>query len=133
MQRMLEPINLARLDLVSLRLAVRCVELGSISAAAAQCHFSVMGASERLRRLEHALGTSLFHRHRRGVTATEAGIALARSGQAILDSVEQLARAVRGIPVSPPTERPNLGRGHAKASGCPLAKVPVDASRLEDL
>lgn len=103
-------MNLARLDFISLRLAVRCAELGSISAAAAQCHLSVMGASERLRRLEDALGAALFHRHRRGVVPTEAGATLARSGKEILDAVAQLALEVGLTRASPPRERPNSGR-----------------------
>lgn len=113
-------VNLSRLDLVSLRLAVCCAEMDSISAAAAACHFSVMGASERLRRLEDAFGRALFYRGRRGVAPTEAGQVLVAHGKSILSSVERMAAAVSSAPASSGPHKPNTGRrasllGHTAA------------------
>ena len=48
--------NLARYDLVSIRLAVVCAETGSLSEAARLLHMSLSGASHRLSSLEEALG-----------------------------------------------------------------------------
>ena len=55
-------VNLRRLDLLSPEPLVQCAALGSVSAAAQRCSLPVLGASERLRRLEGTFGKPLFHR-----------------------------------------------------------------------
>ena len=82
--------NLARFDLVSIRLAVACAESGSLTAAAAQVHLALAAASRRLRELEGAIGEPLFERHARGLTPTVAGRLFARHGLALLQTLEQL-------------------------------------------
>ena len=82
--------NLARIDLVSLRLAVLCSETGSLSAASRRAHCSVSAASERLSALEDALGQRFFVRDHRGLRITAAGELLVRHGASILESLQLL-------------------------------------------
>ena len=65
--------NLAKFDLVSIRLAVYCAQTGSLTAAARDSHLALAAASRRIRELESALGDTLFKRHARGLVATAAG------------------------------------------------------------
>lgn len=88
---MAAPYNLARFDLVSIRLAVDCVRLGSLSAAAQQAHLALAAASRRIRELEEAVGEPLFERHGRGVRPTPAGSVFARHGLTLLQNLEQMA------------------------------------------
>lgn len=87
--------NLARIDLVSLRLVVRCVELGSLSAAAQSAHLSVSGASSRLSRLEETLGTALFRRHWRGLAPTEEGAIVAAQADRMLGLLREMNESLR--------------------------------------
>lgn len=82
--------NLARFDLVSMRLVVDCVQQGSLSAAARQAHLALAAASRRIRDLEDAIGEPLFERHGRGVLPTPAGRVFARHALALLQSLEQM-------------------------------------------
>jgi DNA-binding transcriptional LysR family regulator len=84
------PYNLARFDLVSIRLVVDCVQLGSLSAAAREAHLALAAASRRIRELEDAIGEPLFERHGRGVLATPAGRVFARHALNLLQSLEQM-------------------------------------------
>lgn len=84
--------NLARYDLVSIRLAVVCAETGSLSEAARLLHMSLSNASHRLSSLEEALGHALFTRRWRALVPTAAGLAVARGGRAILTQVDALRR-----------------------------------------
>jgi DNA-binding transcriptional LysR family regulator len=77
-------------DLIDLRLFVRILEAGNITAGASRCHLSLASASARIRAMEGSLGTPLLARNRRGVSATAAGDALARHGRLILQQVEHL-------------------------------------------
>lgn len=89
------PFNPARFDLVAVRLAVLCDELGSLSAAARRIHCSLSTASYRLSCLEDSFGTRLFNRDRRGLHATHAGELFVQHGRAILEHVELMNRLVR--------------------------------------
>ena len=62
----MNPYNLARFDLVTIRLVVDCARLGSLSAAAEQSHLALAAASRRIRDLEDTLGQQLFERHGSG-------------------------------------------------------------------
>eukprot|EP01034_Spumella_vulgaris_P005817 gene5817-7419_t len=44
--------NLARFDLVTIRLAVSCAQTGSLTAAARGAHLALAAASRRIRELE---------------------------------------------------------------------------------
>lgn len=82
--------NLARFDLVSIRLAVLCAEWGSLSVAARRANISKSNASHRLTNLELTLGTQLFARDPHGLRPTEAGSVFVGHGRAILQEIDQL-------------------------------------------
>ncbi len=83
-------LNLARFDLVSIRLAVACAESGSLTAAARASHLALAAASRRIRELELTLGDPLFERHARGLTPTAAGRVFVKHGVDLLQTVEHL-------------------------------------------
>lgn len=87
---MATPLNLARFDLVSIRLAVACAQTGSLTAAARESHLALAAASRRIRELEDALGSALFERHAKGLSPTAAGRAFVKHGVALLQTMEQL-------------------------------------------
>lgn len=82
--------NLARFDLVSIRLAVACAQTGSLTAAAREAHLALAAASRRVRELEDALGDTLFERHARGLLPTAAGRVFVKHGLTLLQTMEQL-------------------------------------------
>lgn len=82
--------NLARFDLVSIRLAVACAQTGSLTAAARDSHLALAAASRRIRELEDALGDALFERHARGLLPTAAGRVFVKHGLTLLQTMEQL-------------------------------------------
>ena len=82
--------NLARSDLVSIRLAVACAQTGSLTAAARDAHLALAAASRRIRELESALGDTLFERHARGLRPTPAGRVFVKHGLTLLQAMEQL-------------------------------------------
>jgi len=82
--------NLARFDLVSVRLAVACAQTGSLTAAAREAHLALAAASRRIRELEDALGAVLFERHARGLLPTAAGRIFVKHGLGLLQTMEQL-------------------------------------------
>ncbi|HEY0288940.1 MAG TPA: LysR substrate-binding domain-containing protein [Pseudomonas sp.] len=77
-------------DLIDLKLFLRVLESGNITAGAAQSHLSLASASARIRGLESSLGIPLLDRGRRGVTPTSAGKALAQHARLILQQVERM-------------------------------------------
>lgn len=85
------PYNLARFDLISIRLVVDSVRHGSLSAAARDAHLALAAASRRVRELEDAVGEPLFERHGRGLRPTPAGRVFARHGLALLQNLDQMA------------------------------------------
>jgi molybdate transport repressor ModE-like protein len=87
-------INIARLDLQSIRLVILCAELGSLSAAARRNHCSISAASQRLKALEETLGKSLFVRGCRGLRLTDAGQVLVAHGKLIFGQLEAMRHQV---------------------------------------
>ncbi|MDW5443895.1 LysR family transcriptional regulator [Polaromonas sp. SM01] len=83
--------NLARFDLVSIRLAVACAQTGSLTAAARDSHLALAAASRRIRELEGALGDTLFERHARGLLPTAAGRVFVKHGLTLLQTMEHLS------------------------------------------
>lgn len=82
--------NLARFDLVSIRLAVACAQTGSLTAAARDSHLALAAASRRVRELESALGGPLFERHARGLLPTPEGRIFVKHGLTLLQTMDQL-------------------------------------------
>ncbi|MEP6792227.1 MAG: LysR family transcriptional regulator [Ramlibacter sp.] len=83
-------MNLARFDLVSIRLAVACAQSGSLTAAAREAHLALAAASRRIRELEDALGDPLFERHARGLSPTPAGRIFVKHGLTLLQTMDLL-------------------------------------------
>lgn len=90
-------LNLARFDLVSIRLALACCRLGSLSAAAQATHVAIAPASRRLRELEQHLGTPLFERHARGLSPTPAGDVFARHAADLLQTMERMGSEIADL------------------------------------
>lgn len=76
------------------RLAVALVEFGSVSHAASALNISQPTASKLLNELEQAIGSPLFNRNRRGVTATELGRAFAERGKIVLAQIESMSETI---------------------------------------
>lgn len=76
-------------------LYLRVLDLGSISAAARSLDLSVAVASQRLKRLERALGVRLLHRTTRRLHPTPEGIALAEQGRVLVEDLEALTSGLR--------------------------------------
>jgi DNA-binding transcriptional LysR family regulator len=88
---MLSERNFARqIDLTSLQLFVAVCELGSIGRAAEREFIAASAISKRLSDLEGTLGTTLLHRHTRGVRLTPAGEGLLHHARAVLYGLEQM-------------------------------------------
>jgi len=87
--------NLARYELVSLKLVVLCATSGTLSAAARKANLSLSGASHRLTEFEKTLGRRLFRRRYRGLEPTAAGWVVVRHGETILSSLEALRVGVQ--------------------------------------
>ncbi|HYF19853.1 MAG TPA: LysR family transcriptional regulator [Ramlibacter sp.] len=89
--------NLARFDLVTMRLAVLCAESGSLSAASKRAHCSISAGSQRLSALEATLGRPLFIRDHRGLRLTEVGELFVSHARLILDQLELLKAQVSAV------------------------------------
>ena len=87
-------MNLARFDLVSLRLLVAVVDAGSLTAGAERFSISLPAASKRIAELEASLGTALLERRPGGVTPTAAGHTLYRHAIRLVAELEQMATAM---------------------------------------
>ncbi len=83
--------NLARLDFVSIQLAVGCARTGNLTAAARDCNLVLPAASRRLRDLERSLGVELFERHSRGLKPTACGQVFLKRGMSLLQELDRLA------------------------------------------
>jgi DNA-binding transcriptional LysR family regulator len=79
------------LDMKSLRLLVAVCDHGNIKQAAAQEHIEPSAISKRMAQLEHALGTPLLVRGRRGVVPTPAGQAVLEHARSLTFTLERLA------------------------------------------
>jgi DNA-binding transcriptional LysR family regulator len=86
--------NLARLDLVSLRLVLLCTELGSLSLAAEASNLSLSGASGRVARIEQAYRRKLFIRHARGLAPTGDGVIVAQHARRVLDVLGEMTQSL---------------------------------------
>lgn len=92
-----------RLDLADLQLFLCIADAGSITAGAQRANLALASASERLRKMESAVGVALLERRPRGVITTEAGEALAhharlilRQQQALNEELQDYATGARG-------------------------------------
>ena len=89
--------NIARFDLVTMRLAVLCAESGSLSAASKRAHCSISAGSQRLSALESTLGRPLFIRDYRGLHLTDVGELFVAHATVILNQLEVLKAQVSAV------------------------------------
>jgi DNA-binding transcriptional LysR family regulator len=73
------------------------LEEGSFNRAARRLHRTQPAISYQIKQLEQELGVSLFYRHTRKVSPTEAGRVLALHAQEVLDGVRRMRHAVERI------------------------------------
>ena len=85
------------LSLQQIRCFCAAAELGSFTAAAEALHVSQPAVADQVRRLERALGASLFVRAGRGVVPTEAGQAFAEHAFRTLDALEDATATVGSL------------------------------------
>lgn len=102
-------------DLDAMRLFVRAVADGSLSAAGRELDLSPAAASKRLTRLEHALGVRLLQRSSRRLTLTDEGAAYYERCVTILADLDE-AHA-------------SLGAGQMEARGLLHVAAPADLGR----
>lgn len=92
-----QPLALAGLDLVSLRILVAAVEEGNLSRAAEREHIAISAVSRRITDLELRLGVKLLHRHDRGVRPTAATELVLERIRGIFDLLDQIVGDVNDI------------------------------------
>ena len=78
----------AMLETKQLKIFKTIVEVGSFSRASQSLHVAQPALSQQIGQLEAELGVKLLARSVRGVTPTEAGLAVYRQAQVILKQVE---------------------------------------------
>ena len=82
-------------DLIDLRLFVNVVDTLSLTRGAERSHMSTPAASARIKKLEEAFGTQLFHRSTQGLAPTPDGDAVLRHALVILKQADLLASELR--------------------------------------
>ena len=87
-------INLNRFDLISLRLLVSVVDLGSLTLGAKEFGISLAAASKRISELEAHVGQSLLVRGKKGVIPSPAGQAMYRHSVELVGRLAQLSHAM---------------------------------------
>jgi DNA-binding transcriptional LysR family regulator len=83
--------------LESLKVFVRVLELGSITAGGRDLRLTPAVASNRIKELERRLGVRLLNRSTRKLTATEVGRVFFDHARAVVDSLEEAEAAVAGF------------------------------------
>lgn len=81
--------------LADIKLFLRVLDTGSISAAARSLDVSVAVASQRLKRLEQNLSVRLLHRTTRRLHPTPEGFQLAEQGRALVEDLDALTSGLR--------------------------------------
>ena len=87
-------MNLNRYDLISLRLFVGVVELGSLTLGAKEFGISLAAASKRISELEAHVGQVLLVRGKKGVVPSPAGQAMYRHSVELVGRLVQLSHAM---------------------------------------
>ena len=85
------------MDTQSLKAFIAVAEQKSFSAAAESLYLTQSAVSKRIKQLEEQLGTTLFDRHNRTISLTEAGEALVPRAQHILDLVSDTELELENI------------------------------------
>lgn len=87
-------MNLNRFDLISLRLFVTVVDLGSLTHGAKEFGISLAAASKRISELEMHVGQALLLRGKKGVIPSPAGEAMYRHSVELVGRLAQLSHAM---------------------------------------
>src|SRR5690348_16138747 len=82
--------------LVAMRVYVRVVDRGSMSAAARDLGMGQPAVSERIDRLEQYLGTRLLHRNTRKLSVTDVGAAFYERSKQVLESADDALTVANG-------------------------------------
>jgi len=85
------------MELRQLRHFVAVVDTGNLSRAAERVSISQPALTRSIKNLEELLGVELLERKPRGVTPTEAGVALYHHATIVLNACQRLSREVREI------------------------------------
>jgi DNA-binding transcriptional LysR family regulator len=85
------------MELRQLRHFVAVVDTGNLSRAAERVSISQPALTRSIKNLEELLGVELLERKPRGVTPTEAGVALYHHATIVLNACQRLGREVREI------------------------------------
>jgi DNA-binding transcriptional LysR family regulator len=86
-----------RLQLRDFRLVLAIHESGQLALAAEQLSITQPAASRLLAEIEQSIGSSLFRRHPKGMTATRVGEIVARNARNLLNGVDQTLRDVDAV------------------------------------
>ena len=85
------------MELKHLRYFVAVAETGHITRAAARLGMQQPPLSQQIRALEESLGTTLFHRHPKGVTLTDSGQLLLADSRRLLDDAEAVRARMKAV------------------------------------
>ena len=96
------PISIDNVDIRLIRIFMRVVEAGGLSAAQTDLNLSLSTISEKIAALEQRLGVTLCKRGRGGFQLTESGRMIFEECQRLTGSLDQFSRKVAGF-------RSNLG------------------------
>jgi DNA-binding transcriptional LysR family regulator len=91
------PSSTRRLQLRDFRLILAIHESGQLALAAEQLSMTQPAASRLLSEIERSLGSQVFLRHPKGMTATAVGEIVARNARNLLNGVDQTMRDVDAV------------------------------------
>ncbi|MDO1583340.1 LysR family transcriptional regulator [Rhizobium oryzicola] len=91
------PLSLDNMDIRLIRIFVKVVEAGGLSAAQAELNLSLSTISEKISALEQRLGITLCKRGRSGFQLTESGRLTFEECQRLFGSLDQFSRKVAGL------------------------------------
>jgi molybdenum-dependent DNA-binding transcriptional regulator ModE len=118
-------MNLAGIDLVSIRLVVLCAECGSLSSAARLGNMSLSAASHRLTNLEIFFKTRLFDRDHRGLQITKAGSVFVMHAQAVLQTLHGLNKQLLSMAGQEPAGEAASVANFQIAGGLEKIRIPT--------
>lgn len=117
------------MELRQLRYFVAIAESGSFSGAAEKVFVAQSALSHQIAQLESELGTSLFHRSRRGIELTEAGQRFAPHAVSILRQTEEAAASARQT-TDEPSGKVVFGIPHSASNALALPLLRAVRQRL---
>ncbi len=88
------PVSIDNVDIRLIRIFIRVVEAGGLSAAQAELNLSLSTISEKIAALEQRLGVTLCKRGRGGFRLTESGQLIFDECQRLTSSLDQFSRKV---------------------------------------